>query len=134
MPIKTVNSLSSPTTFLVLLCKSRKFVNAVCCVCLDNFQLCLFFLFFGDRYFLEKEIQLSPFNKPSALAMKKSIETYAQSKNISLTPFSAKLKARNLKTVCKTFHKAGLAVPYNRKTEIGYRQLGESDGNYYVLF
>lgn len=60
--------------------------------------------------------------------MKKSIEDFAHRKNISLTTFSAKLKARNLKTVCKTFHKAGLAVPYNRKTDVGYRQLGESDG------
>lgn len=79
-------------------------------------------------YFLDKEIQLSPFNKSAALALKKSIENFAQSKNISLTSFSSKLKSRNLKTVCKTFHKAGLAVPYNRKTDVGYRQLGESDG------
>lgn len=79
-------------------------------------------------YFLEKDIQLSPFNRPAALALKKSLEDFAQRKNISLTSFSAKLKARNLKTVCKTFHKAGLAVPYNRKTDVGYRQLGESDG------
>lgn len=81
-----------------------------------------------SSYFLEKDIQLSPFIKPAALALKKSLEEYATQKNISLTSFSAKLKARNLKTVCKTFHKAGLAVPYNRETDIGYRQLGESDG------
>lgn len=80
-------------------------------------------------YFLEKEIQLSPFNKSNALALKKSLESFAQNKNISLTSFQSKLKTRNLKTVCKTFHKAGLAVPYNRKSDVGYRQLGESDGN-----
>lgn len=98
--------------------------------CVHLFQsLSLIYVILFIRYFLDKEIQLSPFNKPNALAMKKSIETYAHSKNISLTSFSAKLKARNLKTVCKTFHKAGLAVPYNRKTDVGYRQLGESDGN-----
>lgn len=97
-------------------------------------HLFLFFFFSAvDRYFLDKEIQLSPFNKANALAMKKSIETYANRKNISLTSFSAKLKARNLKTVCKTFHKAGLAVPYNRKTDVGYRQLGESDGNFVYI-
>lgn len=32
-------------------------------------------------------------------------------------------------TVCKTFHKAGLVVPYDRKTDVGYRQLIESDAN-----
>lgn len=63
--------------------------------------------------------------------MKKSLEDYAHQHNISLTTFSAKLKARNLKTVCKTFHKAGLVVPFDRKTDVGYRQLAESDGNFY---
>lgn len=92
-----------------------------------------FFLFVVDRYFLENEVQLSPFNKASALTLKKSIEKYAHSKDVSLTSFAAKLKARNLKTVCKTFHKAGLVVPYNRKTDVGYRQLGESDGNDIII-
>lgn len=90
----------------------------------DKFQVLLMIC----SSILEKDMQLSLFNKPAALALKKSIEDFARTKNISLTSLSASLKSRNLKTVCKTFHKAGLVVPYNRKTDIGYRQLGESDG------
>lgn len=60
--------------------------------------------------------------------MKKSLEDYALDKKISLTSFSGVLKARNVKTVCKTFHKGGLVVPFDRKTDVGYRQLSESDG------
>lgn len=81
-------------------------------------------------HYLDKEVHLTPFNRPTALALKKSLEDYAHQHNISLTTFSAKLKARNLKTVCKTFHKAGLVVPFDRKTDVGYRQLAESDGNF----
>lgn len=89
---------------------------------------------FADRYFLENDVQLSPFNKASALTLKKSIETDAHTKNISLTSFAAKLKTRNLETVCRTFHKAGLVVPYDRKTDIGYRQLGKSDGKMTFIY
>lgn len=81
-------------------------------------------------HYLDKEIHLTPFNRSTALALKKSLEDYAHQHNISLTTFSAKLKARNLKTVCKTFHKAGLVVPFDPKTDVGYRQLAESDGNF----
>lgn len=91
--------------------------------------LCLCFCF-SDlcSYFLDEEIKLNPLNKAKAVAVKQSMKTYMHSKNISLTSVATKLKARSLKTVCKTFHRAGLVVPYNRTTDIGYRPLGESDG------
>lgn len=31
--------------------------------------------------------------------------------------------------MCKTFHRAGLVVPFDRRTDVGYRQLQESDAN-----
>lgn len=87
-----------------------------------------FFAFLCSHY-LDKDIQLSPFTRPAALTMKKSLEDYALTANISLTTFSSKLKTRNLNTVCKTFHRAGLVVPFDRRTDVGYRQLLESDAN-----
>lgn len=41
--------------------------------------------------------------------------------------FEQLLKVRNRKVVCKTFHKGGMSVPYDRKSDIGYRQLQESE-------
>lgn len=80
------------------------------------------------RHYLDKDIQLSLFNRSNALTLKKSLDRYANKENISLASFSAKLKVRNSKVVSKTFHRAGLVVPFNRKTDVGYRPLGESDG------
>lgn len=59
--------------------------------------------------------------------MKKCLEDFARQKKVLLDSFSAKLKSRNMQTVCKTFHKAGLIVPFDRKSDVGYRQLAESD-------
>lgn len=91
--------------------------------------VCIYF----NRHYLDKDIQLSLFNRSSALALKKSLEKYANKENISLTSFSAKLKVRNSNVVSKTFHRAGLVVPFNRKTDVGYRPLGESDGMAHIF-
>lgn len=82
-------------------------------------------------HYLDKEVQLTPFNRSNAMAMKKSLEQFAQRRNVTLDTFSSKLKARNNRVVCKTFHKGGLVVPYDRKTTVGYRPLIESDGMCY---
>lgn len=90
----------------------------------------VFCVFFSSSYYLDKEVQLSPFTRPAAIALKKSIEDFLRhNANISLSTFSSKLKARNLKAVCKTFHRGGLVVPFDRSTDIGYRHLQESDAN-----
>lgn len=38
------------------------------------------------------------------------------------------MRARKKNIVTKCFHGAGIVVPYNKKTEAGYRPLPESDG------
>lgn len=60
--------------------------------------------------------------------MKKLIEGYASLNNIKLNTFSAANRARNLTVVTKTFHKAGLVVPFDRKTQVGFRELIETNG------
>lgn len=37
------------------------------------------------------------------------------------------LEGRKCDPVTKTFHKAGIVVPYDRQTDIGYRPLSESE-------
>jgi hypothetical protein len=36
------------------------------------------------------------------------------------------MKSRDKVKVCSTFHGAGLVVPYNRKSEVGYRPIPET--------
>ncbi|XP_073433392.1 histone PARylation factor 1 isoform X3 [Dendrobates tinctorius] len=42
---------------------------------------------------------------------------------------TASMKQRDKKVVTKSFHGAGLVVPVDKKTDVGYRELPETDGN-----
>ncbi|GLV35241.1 uncharacterized protein CBL_01610 [Carabus blaptoides fortunei] len=64
-----------------------------------------------------------PFKKMTITKLQKSLICKAKELNISLNV--SMLRSR--KTVCKTFHTAGVVVPYNRKTELGYRKLPVND-------
>jgi len=37
------------------------------------------------------------------------------------------LEGRKVNSIAKTFHKAGIVVPYECKTDVGYRPLSESE-------
>lgn len=84
-------------------------------------------------YYLDNEVMPTMFNSKEIRAFKKHLVAFANEHNIPLNEFHAKLKARNSRSVCKTFHKAGLVVPFDRKTEVGYRPLIETDGTYFFL-
>lgn len=64
-----------------------------------------------------------PFKKMSITKLQKKLISKAKVLNISLNKTTLRLR----KTVCKTFHTAGVVVPYNRKTEVGYRKLPVND-------
>lgn len=36
-------------------------------------------------------------------------------------------------TVSKTFHKAGIVVPYDSKTDVGYRPLSENESTFFFF-
>jgi len=57
-----------------------------------------------------------------------ALQSWAKDKSFLLDVYSAAMKARDKKVVTKTFHNAGLVVPFNKKTEMGYRELTETDG------
>nr|XP_019560282.2 histone PARylation factor 1-like [Aedes albopictus] len=79
-------------------------------------------------HFLENEVTTTPFNKGPIAAMKKSLEEWTKSHDIKLKA-TEKQKTRGKAVVCKTFHKNGIVVPFDRKKELGYRELLESDAN-----
>ncbi|XP_065090538.1 histone PARylation factor 1-like [Ochlerotatus camptorhynchus] len=85
-------------------------------------------VFDAVMHFLEHEVTATPFNKVQISSMKKSLEEWAKSHNIQLKG-TEKQKARGKAIVCKTFHKAGIVVPFERKKELGYRELLETDTN-----
>lgn len=56
------------------------------------------------------------------------LKTYAEQNNYSLEEFNVKKRLSHV--VTKTFHGAGIMVPYNKKTQLGYRRLVETDGRH----
>jgi len=69
-----------------------------------------------------------PFQKMKVSKIQTSLRSWAEKKSFLLDVYSAAMKARDKKVVTKTFHNAGLVVPFNKKTEMGYRELTETDG------
>jgi len=69
-----------------------------------------------------------PFRKMKVSKIQTSLQSWAEEKSFLLNVYSAAMKARDKKVVTKTFHNAGLVVPFNKKTEMGYRELTETDG------
>ena len=69
-----------------------------------------------------------PFRKMKVSKIQTALQSWAKDKSFLLDVCSAAMKARDKKVVTKTFHNAGLVVPFNKKTEMGYRELTETDG------
>lgn len=83
---------------------------------------------FGAVYkYLENEKKYSPFTAVFCQKLLAQIKKYAEENNISLEEFT--MKNRSSQIVTKSFHGAGVAVPYNKKTQLGYRRLVETDAN-----
>lgn len=71
---------------------------------------------------------LTPFNRGGITSMKKSIEDWTTDNQIDVKNSTQLVRNRNKDVVCRTFHKAGLVVPIDRKTKVGYRPLSETEG------
>ncbi|XP_005191520.1 histone PARylation factor 1-like [Musca domestica] len=78
-------------------------------------------------YFLDKDFQGTPFTAGTVANTKKSLQKFIGSCEVQLDALDKIRRARSSKVVCKTFHRAGIVVPYESKTQLGYRPLIESD-------
>lgn len=56
------------------------------------------------------------------------VKNWASEHNYSLDEYT--MKKRMPQVVARTLHGAGIVVPFNKKTELGYRPLAESNGKY----
>lgn len=84
-------------------------------------------IFDAFLYYLDKDYQGTPFTMAAVASSKKSMQKFIETNEVQIEPLDKLRKARNTKVVCKTFHRAGIVVPYDRKTELGYRPLLETD-------
>lgn len=81
--------------------------------------------------YLQNEKKHSPFTAMSCQKLMDNIKAYAEKNNISLEEFSMKKRLPHM--VTRSFHGAGIVVPYNKKTQLGYRHLVETDGTIMLI-
>lgn len=80
-----------------------------------------------DAYIEEKLKSANPFEKTSITLLHKKLKDFAKDNKIKLDKQTTNMQARERQVVARTFHKAGIVVPYNKKTELGYRSLAITD-------
>jgi hypothetical protein len=81
---------------------------------------------FVSSYFLDNDVTTTPFNKAQIATLKKAVVTWCDTNDVKLNDFQELLNVRNKSVVCKSFHKAGIVVPFDRKKDLGYRELSAS--------
>ncbi|XP_026747440.1 histone PARylation factor 1 [Trichoplusia ni] len=88
---------------------------------------------FGAVYqYLQNEKKQSPFTSMACQKLMEKIKAFADENKISLEEYT--MKKRSPHMVTRSFHGAGIVVPYNKKTQLGYRHLVETDANLKKLF
>ncbi|XP_001606296.2 histone PARylation factor 1 isoform X1 [Nasonia vitripennis] len=79
------------------------------------------------NYLEEKAKKANPFEKTGYFNLLGKLKLYAKTHNITLETQTAKMKQREKNVVARTIHGAGIVCPYNKKTQLGYRELSVTD-------
>ncbi|KAI4465441.1 histone parylation factor 1 [Holotrichia oblita] len=75
----------------------------------------------------------NPFMKTTIMRFNNLIQKEAERLKLNLSKKTAKITARNNKMLARTFNKLGFIVPYNKKTQVGYRTLTISNKELDIL-
>ncbi|XP_046748246.1 histone PARylation factor 1 [Diprion similis] len=82
-----------------------------------------------DDYLEEKLKTVNPFEKPKVASLRQRLKKFSNAQSIQLEKSTESMRARERRVVARTFHRAGIVVPYDKKTQLGYRELAATDGN-----
>ena len=74
----------------------------------------------------------NPFEKARIAKLQQKLKSYAKEKQITLEKKTSDMDAREKKVVARTFHGAGIVVPYNKATQLGYRELVVTDSKFWL--
>ncbi|KAM4710022.1 histone PARylation factor 1 isoform 2-T2 [Discoglossus pictus] len=88
-------------------------------------------VFAAVKQFASKILKEARDKRPSTIIkdLVEKLTDTAKTLGYSLDQKSDSMKKREKKVVTKSFHGAGLVVPVDKKTDVGYRELPETDGN-----
>ncbi|XP_077268690.1 histone PARylation factor 1 isoform X1 [Temnothorax americanus] len=82
-----------------------------------------------DSYLQNKVKSANPFEKTSITRLHSQLKNFAKQHDITLEKNTADMRARERRVVARTFHRAGIIVPYDKKTQLGYRDLAATDSD-----
>jgi len=82
-----------------------------------------------DAYLQNEVKSANPFEKISITRLHSQLKNFAKQHNITLERNTANMRARERQVVARTFHKVGIVVPYDKKTQLGYRELSATDND-----
>jgi len=80
-------------------------------------------------YCIEQGKKADPFQKAEFAKMTAQLESAGKQHKFALDTRAEAVRVRRPRVVCRTLHGAGLVVPYDKKTEVGYRELPETDAS-----
>ncbi|XP_002014153.2 histone PARylation factor 1-like [Drosophila persimilis] len=84
-------------------------------------------IFDAFLYYLEHDFVGTPFTTGKVTATKKAVQKYLAENSLELAQLDRLQRERNKRVVAKAFHRGGIVVPFDRKTQLGYRPLSVSD-------
>ncbi|KAH8312375.1 hypothetical protein KR044_010456 [Drosophila immigrans] len=90
-----------------------------------EFQFIAGNIFDAFLYYLEHDFPATPFSAAQVAATKRAVKQ--QLSDNPLPDLDTLSKERNKRVMAKSFHRAGIVVPYERKSQQGYRPLPVSD-------
>nr|CAD7265578.1 unnamed protein product [Timema shepardi] len=82
-----------------------------------------------NSYLESKKKTCGPFIHMKVGRLQNALQSWAEKNNFTLDVCTPQMKARERKVVAKTFHKAGIVVPVEKKSDLGYRELLEDDAS-----
>ncbi|KOC64422.1 UPF0609 protein [Habropoda laboriosa] len=86
-----------------------------------------------DAHIGEKLKLTSPFDRLRLAQLHQKLRNFAKERKITLEKKTINMQAREMQVVARTFHKAGIVVPYNKKTQLGYRDLAVSNSELHKI-
>lgn len=76
----------------------------------------------------------TPFQVAPLSSLQSSLRSWAELHRFTLETSTQALRARQKRVVARTLQNIGLVVPYDKKTELGYRDLGETHASLRKMF
>lgn len=101
------------------------------CVCVCVFIHSHYYLYPHYSVYLQSKVKsANPFEKTTIMRLHSQLKSFAKQHNITLAKNTLDMQLREKRVVARTFHKIGIVVPYDKKTQLGYRDLAVTDSKF----